>query len=1368
VNYTGTGAQTVKATTYVNLGISGGSGNIKTLGGNITASGILTIATSTSLSFGTGSARTLTLSGTGTNTLANSGTINMSGGNLAHLLQIAASSIASFGTLTNGTGNTVAYNASGPQTVNAVTYYNLTLSGSGAKTLDSAMTMIGGSLTLSGTVSTTTVVGLAITGNLSVGDSTTFTADAFALTVTGTSTIGAGTSGNLTISSATGAKLFTGLVKINAGGTWTNTSANSPVEFRGGINNSGTFNAGNGIYTFDTNAQALTGTFIIPSVTVTTITLTNNGTLTVGTALEGTGGLTQAANAALNIGGTSGITTLTATNTGNTVNYTGAGQKIHSNNYYHLTLSGSGTDVLQTLTTTISGTLTLSGTVFTTTVVGLTITGNLAIGDGTTFTAAGFALTVTGTTTVGAGTSGNLTISSANGAKLFTGLVTISANGTWANTSANSPITFRGGITNNGTFNAGTGAQTFSTNAQALTGTFTIPNVTVTGVTLTNNNTLTVATLLTVTSPGILLNNGTITAITALSGTGGLTQGPTSLLNIGGTSGITTLTATAAGNTVNYTGTSQTIKVVAYSNLTLSGGAETFGAITTIGGNLTLNGTATATTGAALTIGGNLSIATGTTLATGATSTWTLGVTGTTSVSGTLTLANTGIKNFTGDATVNSGGALIETAAATLSFGSNVAINGTFTEFGATTISIDGTLSGTGGLTQTASSTLNLGGASTITTLTATANGNTVNYTGATQTINATTYYNLTLSGNGAMSLATGISVTGKMTLTSPAIANIATGAGINVRSLFLGGVNQAVGTWGYSGQLNNNTSYFANTTGFITVAAVSPITSTDTGGTWALTGTWIGGVAPNGNDDVVIATTTGNSVILGATVTQYGTLTINNGATLTMSTFLLTLNGDLNNSGTVNGTTGGVTIAGTATQSIGSFTTTGTVSMTKTAGGTATFTGNVSGAALTINGTGGTLNLGTGTHTFTGIVTLTAGTLNGGSSILNENATSTTAWNGTGTVFNAGTGTVNFGGAAQTISATATTFNNLTLSGSGAKTFTNANTINGILSMAGTATVTYTTTQSMGASSTIQYNKPALFTTGAEWPATFSGTGGIIIVGAGVITMNGVKVLNVGVPLTINSGATLATGNYALSIGGNWSNSGTFTVGTATVTLNGTSTQTISGSTPTTFYGLTVNNSNGITLGSNITVTSALTLTNGILTTGSNTVIAYSGTTNATVTRTSGYVYGNLKKYVATGGSTITFEVGTATANDYTPAKIVFTSVTAAGTLTVTSTSGEEPHYSNWPISSTAYVNVYWTLTNSTIAGGTYTVDLTWLNSDLIGGATASSLFGAQYISSWSSKLTPSVRNTNDTTLNGSGSGFTTNSGFGDFVLGN
>ena len=79
--------------------------------------------------------------------------------------------------------------------------------------------------------------------------------------------------------------------------------------FPGGITNNGTFTAGSGVHTFDPNNQALTGTFSIPNVTVGTsdyYTLTNNGTLTVGTALSGTCGTSaQGANATLNIGGTS-------------------------------------------------------------------------------------------------------------------------------------------------------------------------------------------------------------------------------------------------------------------------------------------------------------------------------------------------------------------------------------------------------------------------------------------------------------------------------------------------------------------------------------------------------------------------------------------------------------------------------------------------------------------------------------------------------------------------------------------------------------------------------------------------------------------------------------------------------------------------------------------------------------------------------------------------------------------------------------------------------------------------------------------------------------------------------------------------------
>ncbi|HEV3252105.1 MAG TPA: T9SS type A sorting domain-containing protein [Puia sp.] len=265
-------------------------------------------------------------------------------------------------------------------------------------------------LTISGGT-TTTAATLTINGNLSIADGATFSAGGFALTVTGTTTVGGGTSGNLTVSAAAGAKSFNGLVTINAGGTWNN-SGNSPITFHAGITNSGTFTAGTGVQTFNTNAQALSGTFSIPSITVTGFTLTNNNTLTVTTALIGTGTLAQAANATLNINftGAPGITGLTATANGNTVDYGFAGtQTVFSTNYYHLLLSNTSAKTLQAGTTTISGNFTLSGTASATAVIGLTIAGNITIGLGTTFNAVTFTHNLAGnwsrTGTFTAGTS---------------------------------------------------------------------------------------------------------------------------------------------------------------------------------------------------------------------------------------------------------------------------------------------------------------------------------------------------------------------------------------------------------------------------------------------------------------------------------------------------------------------------------------------------------------------------------------------------------------------------------------------------------------------------------------------------------------------------------------------------------------------------------------------------------------------------------------------------------------------------------------------------------------------------------------------------------------------------------------------------
>ena len=196
-------------------------------------------------------------------------------------------------------------------------------------------------------------------------------------------------------------------VIINDGGTLTESGA-AIVGIAGSLTNNGTYTASSGTHTFSgatktiggnhaisipiatfTGAYTNSGTLTVSTaLTVTGTTLTNNGTITAAAALSGTGGVTQGGSGILNIGGTSGITTLTATAVDNTVNYTGAAQTVHSNNYYNLGLSGSGTKTLQTGTTAIGGDLTLSGTVNATTVAGLAIGGDLSVGSGTAFTAA--------------------------------------------------------------------------------------------------------------------------------------------------------------------------------------------------------------------------------------------------------------------------------------------------------------------------------------------------------------------------------------------------------------------------------------------------------------------------------------------------------------------------------------------------------------------------------------------------------------------------------------------------------------------------------------------------------------------------------------------------------------------------------------------------------------------------------------------------------------------------------------------------------------------------------------------------------------------------------------------------------------------
>jgi hypothetical protein len=242
----------------------------------------------------------------------------------------------------------------------------------------------------------------------------------------------------------------------------------------------------------------------------------------------------------------------------------------------------------------------------------------------------------------------------------------------------------------------------------------------------------------------------------------------------------------------------------------------------------------------------------------------------------------------------------------------------------------------------------------------------------------------------------------------------------------------------------------------------------------------------------------------LGAPIMTNGTLTVNSGTTFATANFGVTLGGDFINNGTFTAGSSPITFSGTVNQSIAGFTTTGTVTMTKTAG-TATLLGNVNGGALTMNTAGGTLNLGIGlTHTFTGNLTRGLGTLNGGSSSLIIGGTITA---GDGFIFNCGSGTVECNGANQTIftvnsaSPANSAYNNLILSGSGTK--------------------------------------------------TLGSTSGI--------TTNGTLEIKTGVTLD-----TTSTNNCAVNLGGDFMNSGTFTANASTVTIFGTKTQSIAGFTTT------------------------------------------------------------------------------------------------------------------------------------------------------------------------------------------------------------
>ena len=269
------------------------------------------------------------------------------------------------------------------------------------------------------------------------------------------------------------------------------------------------------------------------------------------------------------------------------------------------------------------------------------------------------------------------------------------------------------------------------------------------------------------------------------------------------------------------------------------------------------------------------------------------------------------------------------------------------------------------------------------------------------------------------------------------------------------------------------------------------------------------------------------------------------------------------------------------------------------------------------------------------------------------------------------------------------------------------------------------------------------------------TGSGDLVKSAAGTLDL-GAATVSVG-GITIAGGVLVGPTPGTFTVAGDWINNASavaFSGGSGTVMLAGGTPQAIGGSFSTTFSGLRFANATGVTLGTDTTVGGVLTFTTGTITTGASTIYLAAG---GSVSRTSGHVIGNFKKYVATGPTSVTFEVGDAGA--YAPVTVAFANVSAAGDLTAGSTAGDHPAIGTSALDPSKSANRFWTLVNAGIAFSTYDATFTFVAGDLDPGVDPLQLAVDVYTAgAWATQTTERTANTTQAT------GITA---FGDFAIG-
>ncbi|WP_162915353.1 LamG-like jellyroll fold domain-containing protein [Paraflavitalea soli] len=212
---------------------------------------------------------------------------------------------------------------------------------------------------------------------------------------------------------------------------------------------------------------------------------------------------------------------------------------------------------------------------------------------------------------------------------------------------------------------------------------------------------------------------------------------------------------------------------------------------------------------------------------------------------------------------------------------------------------------------------------------------------------------------------------------------------------------------------------------------------------------------------------------------------------------------------------------------------------------------------------------------------------------------------------------------------------------------------------------------------------------------------------------------------LIINSGALLNAGSFTHTVSGHITDNGVLNSGSSTFILNGTVNQQLYGLPA--FNNLTLNKPSGVAaLLSGTTVNGVLNFIHGQIVTDSNMVIQPASGTVTGAAQSTGWINGNLRKYISTGTTVKLFEVGDSL--QYTPVSVAFANVTTGGYLTTATVPTDQPQINSSQINAALSVNRYWTLVNSGIAFTTYNATFNFAPTDVDPGVITASLIGGMY----------------------------------------